>query len=445
MKSSIFRSCGTSGPSAAALTKFDRLKTVCVYVSDQICFKPYVLYLKPETPERIYGKPLSSSRLMVDLDEADVAKEVSIYVEAALHVKSGFPTADLAEEIVKIFSFPAGVKQNLVLSVLTEPDPAENRDKLTKAGIELNEEDFPSAEVVSQIDLARRTTLKPASMINGSTKSAGGITTGRQTRTRLFDVALHGSATNAGVRSGSSPMSESIMRFNGHQQPARRLSSSTLDSITKAASTRRTCIPHEARQQAASTSHSSFYRPGTTLAENLSIPAADPQIGLEGEFYVFELLKSVAGSEFQIENWTSELRHLARPGVTAWEPDDPDTVYTDFTFNDASHNLTKWLVEQQVEGAKQWLLKRPTYHIEVKSTADTANQPFHMSNSQMAHACQMADTDQDCQDVDIYLCFRVSELTNTAGLSLTILTNVWKQFTENKLHVQAQGGWVLTL
>lgn len=58
--------------------------------------------------------------------------------------------------------------------------------------------------------------------------------------------------------------------------------------------------------------------------------------------------------------------------------------YADFTYLDTNEDLTKLLVKfgfiRDVEG---WSSSPPTYHLEVKSTSNSYDEPLHMSNNQV--------------------------------------------------------------
>lgn len=58
--------------------------------------------------------------------------------------------------------------------------------------------------------------------------------------------------------------------------------------------------------------------------------------------------------------------------------------YADFTYLDNNQNLTKLLMEFGfLRDAQTWLSNPPTYHLEVKSTSESCNEPFYMSNNQL--------------------------------------------------------------
>ena len=93
---------------------------------------------------------------------------------------------------------------------------------------------------------------------------------------------------------------------------------------------------------------------------------------------VFALLSDLLGDSFGPDNWTSEARGIVE-GLTPFEGDS----LGDFTYDDHDGSLTKTWYEGDPEALEAWAGRSPTYHIEVKSTAGTAQEPFQMSRHQL--------------------------------------------------------------
>ena len=165
-----------------------------------------------------------------------------------------------------------------------------------------------------------------------------------------------------------------------------------------------------------------------------------------GEYFVFKLLEKHAGPAFGFENWTSELRHKVVEQFSEWRREDPGKEYADFTFTDTSHDLTRWLVEQDVPSAAAWLPEHTTYHVEVKSTRGSCDEAFHMSGLQMAEARRMSIAAAKGYDkhnaIDVYLLFRVYNLANTLDAKLEVRADPWKMINEGDVDVR---GWLLSL
>lgn len=58
--------------------------------------------------------------------------------------------------------------------------------------------------------------------------------------------------------------------------------------------------------------------------------------------------------------------------------------YADFTYRDVHGGLSRLLLRYGfIQDVRHWLTNPPTYHLEVKSTTATCNEPFFMSNNQV--------------------------------------------------------------
>ncbi|TFY59488.1 hypothetical protein EVJ58_g5746 [Rhodofomes roseus] len=116
----------------------------------------------------------------------------------------------------------------------------------------------------------------------------------------------------------------------------------------------------------------------------LASPAAafdsisDHQIinGIMGERYAYEVLRKLLGPNFGPDNWTSELRGQV-PGFTHYEGDS----LADFRCPDDDGILTRLWYGGEVK--QRWQSDWPTYHIEVKSTSRSSEEPFHMKRVQL--------------------------------------------------------------
>lgn len=99
------------------------------------------------------------------------------------------------------------------------------------------------------------------------------------------------------------------------------------------------------------------------------------------------MLSDMLGDSFGPDNWTSEARGV----VGGFSPFEGDSL-GDFTYHDFDGTLTRiWChSEAWVESG------RPTYHIEVKSTAGTAQEPFQMSRHQLDIVSLVFSLRYDC-------------------------------------------------
>jgi hypothetical protein len=151
----------------------------------------------------------------------------------------------------------------------------------------------------------------------------------------------------------------------------------------------------------------------------------EDKIGIWGEAAVFNILQDIFGPAIDESAWTSELRHHVQ-GHTVWIPDEPDTLYSDFTILDRTGTLSRWMVAHDVEVPPHWTSHYGDdvlYHIEVKSTAkDFAEEPFLMSHLQMDKAREVSEswakkTKKNAREV--FVIFRVYEVeSETPGLEV---------------------------
>lgn len=89
-------------------------------------------------------------------------------------------------------------------------------------------------------------------------------------------------------------------------------------------------------------------------------------------------MSDLLGDNFGPNNWTSEARGVIE-GLIPFEGDS----LGDFTYCDHDGSLTRIWYEGDPEALEAWAGKWPTYHMEVKSTAGTAQEPFQMSRHQL--------------------------------------------------------------
>lgn len=89
------------------------------------------------------------------------------------------------------------------------------------------------------------------------------------------------------------------------------------------------------------------------------------------------MLQHTLGPDFTEDNWTSELRGLV-PGFSPYL----GPSLSDFRYEDTSGILTNlWFGTKQ---KRAWKSDRwPTFHLEVKTTSGSVNEPFHMSSAQL--------------------------------------------------------------
>lgn len=90
------------------------------------------------------------------------------------------------------------------------------------------------------------------------------------------------------------------------------------------------------------------------------------------------MLSDLLGDSFGPDNWTSEARGI----VDEFTPFEGSSL-GDFTYHDQDGILTRIWYDGDSAVLEAWEGKWPTYHIEVKSTAGTAQDPFQISRHQL--------------------------------------------------------------
>jgi hypothetical protein len=161
-------------------------------------------------------------------------------------------------------------------------------------------------------------------------------------------------------------------------------------------------------------------------------------IGICGEQAVFSILKDVFGTAIDEAVWTSELRHHV-DGYKRWVPEDQTTLYSDFTVSDEHGTLTSWMIENDVSVPNDWLGAKLRYHIEVKSTAKTIDDPFFMSHLQINKARDLAEKRRSSNDddKDVFVIFRVYDVDGPEP-GLEVYCNPWKMIKEGMLNCETQ-------
>ncbi|KAH9928330.1 uncharacterized protein B0H18DRAFT_1000819 [Fomitopsis serialis] len=145
----------------------------------------------------------------------------------------------------------------------------------------------------------------------------------------------------------------------------------------------------------------------TSLATSVAAidDVSDYQIvnGILGERYAYAVLSKLLGPSFGPDNWTSELRGQV-PGFTYYE----GNPLADFRCPDDNGVLTgRWYGE---EVKKRWEPEWPTYHVEVKSTSRSREEPFHMKRAQLRTALQLTAQSESLESPPkhVYILMRVS-------------------------------------
>ncbi|KAH9838232.1 uncharacterized protein C8Q71DRAFT_906078 [Rhodofomes roseus] len=154
-----------------------------------------------------------------------------------------------------------------------------------------------------------------------------------------------------------------------------------------------------------------------SLASTAAAEAAvsDYQIvnGILGERYAYAIFSKLLGSSFGPDNWTSELRGQV-PGFTHYE----GGSLADFRCPDDDGILTGLWYGGEVK--RRWQFEWPTFHIEVKSTSGSGEQPFHMKRAQLRTALQLTGQSESLESPPrhVYVLMRVFNIRTRPGYKI---------------------------
>ncbi|KAG9951782.1 hypothetical protein KCU85_g2688, partial [Aureobasidium melanogenum] len=169
------------------------------------------------------------------------------------------------------------------------------------------------------------------------------------------------------------------------------------------------------------------------------------RIGEQGEMKMHTFFENLLGDVYTDLMWTSH----ARTKYTDQAFEDDDSQFADFTIQDVSGRLTKWLVERHHEEAQAWLGKKGsdaiTYCIEVKSTYGPHNEPFHMSQNQLEMASKYRVQSGSVPE-RVYVIMRVSNLTgrgHSGSAHVQPFVDPYRLFEQRDLSYIAPGGYLV--
>ena len=174
----------------------------------------------------------------------------------------------------------------------------------------------------------------------------------------------------------------------------------------------------------------------------------DPQTGTDGEFIVYNFLKSILGDDFGPDNWTSEMREFAGREFTRWAPPDSNTFYADFKYEDKGDKLADFLYGKELITEHVLPSQECIFHVEVKSTRTGGEkgkkEGFEMSEWQWNECMKMSSVNwkDGGNEKDVFLVFRVSGVGSDEH-TVEVMADPWKEFVEGRMHVRVPGGVVV--
>jgi hypothetical protein len=193
--------------------------------------------------------------------------------------------------------------------------------------------------------------------------------------------------------------------------------------------------------------------------ESSIITALQQEVGFYGELFVFKHLKELLGPSISHRNWTSAYRNRAfsDPRMVQAEKEvginyqefivKEQSEYSDFTYIDHDGRLAQYL-SQRGRRLPRWKdgpskQKPLRFHLEVKSTMNSLDEPFHLSNNQMDLAKKWT---LGGPLLDVYVVLRVYNLDYENSLTAKVVRYVdpWRMVCDGTLHLRTSNSFELT-
>ncbi|KAF8854837.1 hypothetical protein BDZ45DRAFT_693078 [Acephala macrosclerotiorum] len=167
------------------------------------------------------------------------------------------------------------------------------------------------------------------------------------------------------------------------------------------------------------------------------------KIGLLGETFINEWLSlHLKGGWDPTCHWTSRNRNHVYPNSPFRGS---EKKYADFTYPDTNGDLTKLLTKFFLRDVQTWSSNPPTYHLEVKSTSESCNEPFYMSNNQVDKAREWTISwDNYIVPENVYVVIRVYNLDNETSPSFTAYVDPWAMYLARELNFLACENYSVT-
>jgi hypothetical protein len=404
---------------AALLEKSKTLLNMKVYIGTFLEARPYIEWREGKFAKPIYGNKVPC-RVMVERN----SDGLQICFQRTLLEKDGPSGAyyDLARQLADFFE--AFKDTDLVPQVLNENNPQQIEELFTKHGIGPCEDEQTGCELIIELGSAQdseRTGLSSNSV--GSHKYSSGRNTvdrafrlakdgrdGRGGRRRPSHPAINDRPLRAGRESiGSEPILQHEARAVLHSCLKRAKVDGIVPNVEVCTTSHETIHSRSAKQCVSRTQIQHRH-------EIVKLVVQSPDVGLQGEYFVHQMLKEILKDDFTTVNWTSELREYAHIDFSAWEPAPDEIDASDFTYFDHNKTLLNWLLNNAIPIPTLWQTNPLNFHIEVKSTAARSREvPFHLSRLQKQKAERMSSTKYITESTnspnEILLVFRVYGLS----------------------------------
>ncbi|KAF8849412.1 hypothetical protein BDZ45DRAFT_752834 [Acephala macrosclerotiorum] len=168
-------------------------------------------------------------------------------------------------------------------------------------------------------------------------------------------------------------------------------------------------------------------------------------IGLLGETFINDWLSRELPNDWNpLLHWTSRNRNVVYPG-TPFRSSERD--YTDFTYTDTRGDLSRLLSRYgSIQDVRHWLTNPPTYHLEVKSTTATCNEPFFMGNNQIEKARDFSFSfEENMVPENVYVVIRLCNLERQTAPGFAVCVDPWGMYLRLQLNLVARSDYAVTL
>ena len=440
-----------------------RLNLVTLYSSPGMVVKTSVVRGQVGNTT-LYGETIPGKMLL-----RETKTDIQIYVHPTSMKHGRPPPRDTGEELCRCCGINDEKMKRLLVEVLLEDDPQDIEDMLAKnrvGGYDVDDVEAVPIQVTarnqaSSASLVEKSALSvearkdaPPDMAKYSEQSSRSDADSFAEPAILNEIVNQSRAPKIPFQGYSSSPSVPVMKARDIHQAARQIQNGASVRIGGYESVSpQNHATAESAYSAKKIKPSKVVKPSIRPARKSSPhkPASDrpvvmmskrdqsreESIGIYGEEAVFNILKDIFGTEIDDSVWMSELRHYV-DGHKRWIPADPTTLYSDFTVSDEYGKLARWMVENDIQVADDWLGASLRYHIEVKSTAKTVDDPFFMSHLQMRKARELADRRSRNGDTkEVFVIFRVYDVEGQEP-GLEVYCNPWRLIQEGRLDCETQ-------
>lgn len=412
--------------------------------------RPYVEWLQGNKAKPIYGKNVQC-RVTIEPLSDEIGLRICFQDGLLESKKLGGVYYDLAKDIAEFCG--DWNHSHLMAQVLHEDDPQQIEELLTKHGVGPCEDERTYGAIAVQLaparELAESGVLKDDGCLKENSSTTSTLNHNSRATTHVDDSHIkrlrsHRAAINGEAKVGASsvPILQNDAR-NAIRSSVRKVEVAGVVPTGKFI--RNSNMPHAAADNNAYTQRVLRGQVENSL-ETANTLLEEREVGLQGEYFTYLLLKTILNGSFSYQNWTSELRQFVAQSAPAWQPSAGEEDASDFTFFDKDRVFLNWLLDNNIEVPVILQSRPPTFHIEVKSTTRLCDETFHLSRLQKLKAENLTiPSDSDgSPPTDLFVIFRVYNLSTDPDSKpgLQIYIDPFKLFEEGVLQCEPEG-WLV--